>query len=264
MSSFRIRKINTPVVFPAGVTTLEAHTIADVLIKAFSVGEGFIMKSSAKPDTRESAQSTDPYMAALTGYEMNTREFKLAIRLSCGSTTVGCLLGGEVYVAETTDAVPKIVGCAMWYPPGYEENDRPNEILAKVPYKHSVLSIYDHDVIAWLREYAKEYQDYFDSTLGKDWKRKSWSLKRIGVAPEYRRQGVGRLLVKTVLAKAALTGTPIVVECTSETTFQFYHNVGFKPMPIKGRDECRKEFTNHKGQKFSLRVLLLGETAGEV
>jgi hypothetical protein len=36
---------------------------------------------------------------------------------------VGGLVGGEVHVAETRDAVVKIVGCAVWYGPGGEIND---------------------------------------------------------------------------------------------------------------------------------------------
>ncbi|KAJ7242299.1 hypothetical protein C8J57DRAFT_1244168 [Mycena rebaudengoi] len=243
MPSFRIRKIKTPVAVPGGLQTREAHEIVNVLIKAFSSGLG--------------------------GCKPNTPDANVVLGLKCGSTVVGGLVGGEVYVAETTDAVVKIVGCAVWYGPGRESNDTLDEVLASVPYSQKLVSLdlYNEDLMAWLfdvtnLQHASEYKTWFDSALGEGTERKSWNLQMIGVDPEYRRQGVGSLLVKTVLEKAALTNTPLYGECTHETTLKFCKSLGFKPLSVqKGRDESRHEFTNVKGEKFSLWVLFLSDPA---
>jgi hypothetical protein len=43
---------------------------------------------------------------------------------------------------------------------------------------------------------------------------------------------------------------------------KFCKSLGFKPLSVqKGRDESRHEFTNVKGEKFSLWVLFLSDPA---
>jgi hypothetical protein len=58
----------------------------------------------------------DAFTAIVTGHRPHSLDVSHARVLSKYSLTAG-LLGGEVYVAEITD-MAKIVGCAIWFPPG--------------------------------------------------------------------------------------------------------------------------------------------------
>ncbi|KAF8210027.1 hypothetical protein K438DRAFT_1929769 [Mycena galopus ATCC 62051] len=238
--TFRIRKIAPPVILPRDLMTPEVHEIVNMLSKAFSA---------------------DPFILASTGYKINSKELQLAVQLNCGCSTVGGLIGGEVYVAETLGAVPKIVGCAIWRAPGRKVDDSPDEEMAKSPYGRALISLYDVASIKWVAEYFKMAGACTDSALGKVVECSSWKLQTIGVASEYRRRGIGRLLVNTIIPKAALTNTPMYVECMSETNLPFYRSVGFKAMPVEGRDECRQDLTDVKGERFSYWVLFLGDPA---
>ncbi|KAJ6460015.1 hypothetical protein C8R45DRAFT_1180841 [Mycena sanguinolenta] len=243
MTPFRIRKIKTPVAVPGGLDT-QVREIVDVIVRAFMAGKAL----------------ADPYTAILSGRKTNAPDFISILKLKCRTSVFAALVGGDVFVAEETDTAAKIVGCAVWYGSGRERFDTTEQRLAVTSDMRKLVSLYSQDRMSWLLDYGRRYKACFDAALGEGTELNSWTLETIGVDPKYHRMGVGSLLVKAGIEKAGLTNTPLCVECTSETTLQFYKSLGFKPTPIrKGSDECQQEFTGMKGEKFSLWVLVLSE-----
>ncbi|KAJ7667266.1 hypothetical protein B0H17DRAFT_950489, partial [Mycena rosella] len=130
------------------------------------------------------------------------------------STVVAGLLGGEVYVAETLDT-GKIVGCAVWFGPGhtmYDSEDQQKYSLGPL------MASFSPELRSWwLGTFLSQYDQFVTSTLGEGKKHNSWHLQTLGVDPEYHRKGAARLLVDTIVRKAASTNTALCVECGTET-----------------------------------------------
>ncbi|KAJ6451306.1 hypothetical protein C8R45DRAFT_1223881 [Mycena sanguinolenta] len=217
-------KIKTPVAVPGGLDTAEVREIVDVFVRAFIA---------------------DPYTAILSGRKTNAPDFMSVLKLKCRTCVFAALVGGDVFIAETTDTAAKIVGCAVWYGPGREVYDMTEQRL----------------VVTSDMDYECRYKACFDAALGEGTELNSWTLETIGVDPKYHRMGVASLLVEAGIEKARLTNTPLCVECTTKpTTAAILQKSWIKPMPIhKGSDECQQEFISMKGEKFSLWILVLGE-----
>ncbi|KAJ7458134.1 hypothetical protein FB451DRAFT_1564003 [Mycena latifolia] len=228
MTPFRIRKLETPAaVGGAQASAVQARAVGNLSQIFF--------------------QFTDRYGAHMSGLKPNTPEYIPLLRLKCISRVAVGLMGGEVYVAEITDAAPKIAGCAVWYGPGA----RLAILLVAGPYRRLLFPSYDDDLMKWLPNVRSPRVHDITQELTAQNLQCTSNLETIRVDPEYHRQGVGRLLVDAVLKKAVLTNTPLVVECTSEITLQFYQSVGFKGMPVpKGGEERRQEFTSFNGEKL--------------
>ncbi|KAJ7873482.1 hypothetical protein B0H14DRAFT_3438257 [Mycena olivaceomarginata] len=230
--SLRVRKVQPPALGPGDPETPELSQMVDVLTRAFS---------------------NDAFTAIVTGHRPHSLDVSHARVLSKYSLTAG-LLGGEVYVAEITD-VAKIVGCAIWFPPGralYDSDDQKR--LALQP----LLASFSKDLRRWWDDFLPKYVKFIAVAVGEAGELHSWRLQTLAVDPDYQRKGVGTLLVNTIAPTAALTKTPLCVDCSEVTNVEVYQHLGFQLMPKeKGGDlyGCREEFTGMNGDPFSMWVL---------
>ncbi|KAJ7718946.1 hypothetical protein B0H16DRAFT_1796405, partial [Mycena metata] len=148
----------------------------------------------------------------------------------CRSTAVSGLLGGEVYVAETTDPVPKIVGCAVWFGPGRALYDSEDQVqLALRP----LLASFTEELQQWWDDvcFHPKYLACITAALGEGEALHSWRLQTLAVDPQYQRQHIGTSLVNAVIKRAEITKTPLCVDCSEETNVEVYRRLGFELMP---------------------------------
>ncbi|KAJ7493618.1 hypothetical protein FB451DRAFT_446349 [Mycena latifolia] len=170
------------------------------------------------------------------------------------TTVVAGLLDGEVYVAETLDT-HKIIGCAVWFGPGHTMYDTEDQ------QKYSLVPLmgsFDAELQGWWHAaFLPQYDIFLTSVMGEGTKHNSWHLQTLAVDPAYQRKHAATLLVNTVIEKAALTNTPLCVECSTEPNIEVYTKLGFHMMPKDkgGRDECKTTYTGVKGHSFSMWVM---------
>ncbi|KAJ7437268.1 hypothetical protein B0H11DRAFT_2255613 [Mycena galericulata] len=201
-------------------------------------------------DVLSKAFSTDAFAAIITtGHPPNSPVVNPLVRSTCQSTAISGLLDGEVYVAETPDAAPKIIGCAVWFKPGHGLYETLSKGGSKETFPGAIVGeALPGSSTLFLPQYLKS----ISSALGEGAEAKYWRLQTLGVAPEYQRQGIGKLLVNMIKK------SPICVDCSAETNVDVYERLGFSLMPKEqqgSRDACREEFTGLHGDKFSLWVL---------
>jgi len=232
--SFRVRKVVPPAALGPGVPeTPELSEMVDIIAQAFS---------------------TDAFTAIVTGHRPHSPDIAHA-RLLCKSTLCAGLLGGDVYVAETTDAAAKIVGCAIWFPPGrtlYDSDDQKE--LALQP----LLASLSKDLQQWWDDFLAKYVKFVAAAVGEAEELASWRLQTIAVHPEYQRRRIGTLLVDTIIPRAALTKTPLCVDCSEEINVEVYQHLGFELMPKEKKGDLhayRAEFTGLYGDTFFMWVL---------
>ncbi|KAJ6554279.1 hypothetical protein B0H19DRAFT_1262660 [Mycena capillaripes] len=230
--TFRVRQIEPPTALEV-LKTPELGGIVDTLSRAFS---------------------TDAFTAIVTGHRPHRPETNPLAKILCRSSAVAGLLGGEVYVAETMDPMAKMVGCAVWFGPGRALYDSDEQVqLALQP----LLASFSKDLKRWWDDFLPEYIKYTNAALGEGLELASWRLQTLAVSPECQRKGVATLLVDAVIKKAAITKTPLCVDCSEETNVEIYQRLGFELMPKGMRDlyTCRGEFTGMNGDCFYLWVL---------
>ncbi|KAF7343924.1 N-acetyltransferase domain-containing protein [Mycena venus] len=233
-SPFRVRKVKPPPALGPGVPeTPELTEMVDTLTKAFS---------------------NDAFTAIVTGHQPHNPDIAHA-RLLCKTTLTAGLLGGDVYIAETTNIPAKIVGCAIWFAPGralYDSDDQKE--LALQP----LLDSLSEDLQRWWDHFLAKYMKFTAAAVGETQELKSWRLQTIAVLPEYQRQHIGTLLVDTIVSKAALTKTPLCVDCSEEINVKVYQRLGFELMPKEKAGDlktCREEFTGMHGDAFFVWIL---------
>ncbi|KAJ7364463.1 hypothetical protein DFH08DRAFT_839373 [Mycena albidolilacea] len=168
------------------------------------------------------------------------------------------LLGGEVYVAETTDT-GKIIGCAVWFGPGRALYD--NEAQREHALKPSMDSL-SPELQAWWKDvFLPKYDTSVIAALGEGTKLAAWYLQTLGIDPAYQGQGVGKLLVNTIVDKSRAAGArpALCVACATETNIKIYTKIGFKLMPKDntGPDSCKTVHTGIKGNSTPHWVLLM-------
>jgi GNAT superfamily N-acetyltransferase len=165
-------------------------------------------------------------------------------------TLIAGLEGGEVYVAE--DEQMNIVGVTIWITPGRALLDtKEQQEQGLVPMMNALdpedadywitsVSSYLHgfacgfhrlnDIIEqYLPEYTKYTTECFDN-LGMR-KQTMWKLITFAVLPEYRRRGIGKLLLDPVHVKAEQSNTPRCLEADSELNTVIYQKLGYE---VKG------------------------------
>ncbi|KAJ6484016.1 hypothetical protein C8R45DRAFT_999954 [Mycena sanguinolenta] len=167
------------------------------------------------------------------------------------STVIAGLLGGQVYVAETTGD-KKIIGCAVWFGPGHTMYD--TEDQQKLSLGPLMASFNEELTNWWHADFLPKYDSVVASALGgEDAKHNAWHLQTLAVDPEYQRRGVAKLLVEAVAEKAKLTQSSLCLECETETNIEVYRRLGFEVMPKA--DAAETIFTGVKGHSFPLWVM---------
>ncbi|KAI9566721.1 hypothetical protein HD554DRAFT_2114559 [Boletus coccyginus] len=141
------------------------------------------------------------------------------------SMTLACLIDGECYIA-TEVATQKIVGTALWFPPGkhlweteeIRESTGLNVFLDKLDQAAKEW---------WINEYQAEVGKFLDENYGPETAQESWWLNNIAVLPGYQGNGIGSSLCQRVLDKAA--SNEAVGCCTdTEENVDFYKSLRFK------------------------------------
>ncbi|KAF8641520.1 hypothetical protein AX16_009898 [Volvariella volvacea WC 439] len=173
------------------------------------------------------SEPPDAFSAVVIGQK--TLEEKSPILGPFWATTVTAgLLGGEVHVAETNDAEKKIVGCAVWFPPGrslYDSADQQELSLGPL------MALFDPPLQEWWqRSFLPVYDRFTSSAFGEGVKHNSWHLQTLGVLPEYRKRGVSAALIEIVAQKAKQTKHALVLECEKDINVDIYGRLSFKPM----------------------------------
>jgi hypothetical protein len=124
MSAFKVRRLNLSVPLPdashAGELDVpELEGIKTALGNAFTGG-----KCGLPVPKASTHRSTDRLTAVVTGQDPSEKDSDTRhIGPFCITTVVAGLIGGEVYVAETDNDEKKIIGCAVWFGPGYSIYD---------------------------------------------------------------------------------------------------------------------------------------------
>ncbi|KAF9008616.1 hypothetical protein BDZ89DRAFT_996828 [Hymenopellis radicata] len=167
------------------------------------------------------------------------------------TTTVLCgLLGGEVYVAETTDDEKKIVGCAVWFPPNhsmYDTEDQQEFVLGPLMgsfseelgewWEKKVDSYSENKYRAYMRrQFLPQYDAFTDATLGPGTKHESWHLQTLGIDPAYQRKGAATQLIDVVYRKTAAQGQALVLECEEEFNIDVYTALKFNLVLPKAKE----------------------------
>ncbi|KAJ7364464.1 hypothetical protein DFH08DRAFT_839381 [Mycena albidolilacea] len=237
MSAFRVRKLD----LSTAVDTTDPRTLPEIKEVEEVLGKAF---------------TGDYFTAVVLGHDddgdtSGTRPFHT-------SMVVAGLLGGEVYVAETADT-DKIAGCAVWFGPGramYDSEAQREHALK--PFMESL----SPELQAWWKDVLlPKYDAFVTAALGEGTKLAAWHLQTLGVDPAYQGQGVGKLLVNTIVEKSRATGAhpALCVECATETNIKIYTKIGFRLMPKDntGPDSCKTVYTGIKGNSTPNWALLM-------
>ncbi|KAJ7447277.1 hypothetical protein B0H11DRAFT_1878732 [Mycena galericulata] len=128
-------------------------------------------------------------------------------------------------MAETVDTSHKIIGCAVWFGPGHTMYDTTSRTILLMTGFNEELQTWWHSV------FLPTYDAFVTSVVGEGTKHNSWHLQTLAVDPEYQRKGAARILVSTIIEKAAATKTPLCVESSTEANNELYTKLGFHIMP---------------------------------
>ncbi|KZT63703.1 hypothetical protein DAEQUDRAFT_733533 [Daedalea quercina L-15889] len=137
---------------------------------------------------------------------------------------------GEFYPA--LDANDKLVGYALWMPPGRDLFDTPeqrelglNEFMKSLP---EAGKQYYKDV------YMKEFPTFVIECMGNPkGKTDAWWLHNLFVRPDRRRQGIGRKLIEAVKQQAREKGQTLACSTTQDDNALVYRSYGFEQKGVK-------------------------------
>jgi len=118
----------------------------------------------------------------------------------------------------------KILGCAIWLPPGRWHPGFRVQMQATPFYALALAA-------AWGR--AAQYGRALDNAHPKE---PHWYLKAVGVDPDWQRRGVGSLLLRSRLERCDQDGQPAYLEASKPDGIALYERFGFRrtgnvPMP---------------------------------
>ncbi|CAE6523670.1 unnamed protein product [Rhizoctonia solani] len=123
--------------------------------------------------------------------------------------------------AALTGAGP---GVAVWYEPGKQFLDDDEQRAYWVP----CLSRLGSETRKWWEEVMMPcYNQLTVEGLGEGVKKEMLHLQILAVHPDFYRRGVGKTLVRHMLAQSDLQGVASCVETTKETNVLFYAGLGF-------------------------------------
>ncbi|KAN0098113.1 protein of unknown function (DUF3328) domain containing protein [Tylopilus felleus] len=183
--------------------------------------------------------ATSPAISLLTGGKLEL------IPDLFRAMTLCCLMDGECYIA-TEAATQKIVGTALWFPPGKklwatDESRQASEF-------NTFFGKLDQATKDWwvkeasfsfafrLRVTKDDFERLVPSTdrgvsKGNLWSRDSWWLNNVAVLPEYQGCGIATSLLERVLKKAA-SNEAIGCMTDTEKNLKFYKSLRFKEIGI--------------------------------
>jgi len=167
--------------------------------------------------------ATSPAISLLTGGKLEL------IPDLFRAMTLCCLMDGECYIA-TEAATQKIVGTALWFPPGKklwatDESRQASEFNTFFGKLDQATKDW------WVKEYQAQIAGYLKETYGPETLLDSWWLNNVAVLPEYQGCGIATSLLERVLKKAA-SNEAIGCMTDTEKNLKFYKSLRFKEIGI--------------------------------
>ncbi|KAF8121418.1 hypothetical protein EV363DRAFT_1365154 [Boletus edulis] len=151
-----------------------------------------------------------------------------------------CLMDGECYIA-TEVSTQKIVGTALWFPPGKQLWDT-DELRQASGFNVFYDKLDQATQDWWTNEYCGQVAAFLKEQYGPETHQVSWWLNNVAVLPEYQGNGIATFLLHKVLKKAA-TNEAIGLCTDSEKNVAFYKSLRFKEIgvlymrhPVDGSD----------------------------
>ncbi|KAK7032905.1 N-acetyltransferase domain-containing protein [Favolaschia claudopus] len=136
------------------------------------------------------------------------------------------LLAGEVYLAMD-DASGKVIGVAIWFPPGQSLFD--SEEQRALGFDDFMKRLSPETQEFWANSYIPVVDKYLAGVIGPEGVRETQYLNQLATDPAYQKQGVATLLLKTVHDKLAQSNTrPMFAHCAAnEKNARFYESCGY-------------------------------------
>ncbi|KAF8549284.1 hypothetical protein OG21DRAFT_611921 [Imleria badia] len=186
--------------------------------------------------------ASSPAISLLTGGKLDLLPDLFRAMTRC------CMIDGECYIA-TEMATQKIVGTALWFPPG--KHLWATEELRQATGFNTFFGKLDQAAKDWwindasflfssvceLRkitlniQYQAQVTEFLKENYGPETDRVSWWLNNVAVLPEYQGNGIATSLLEKVLRKAA-TNEAIGLCTDTEKNVKFYKSLRYKEIGI--------------------------------
>ncbi|KAF8207231.1 acyl-CoA N-acyltransferase [Mycena galopus ATCC 62051] len=136
------------------------------------------------------------------------------------------LLAGEVYFAIDNSS-HKVVGVAVWFPPGNSLFDSAEQ--RALGFDDFMQKLSPEAQEFWANSYVPLVDKFLAEVLGPDGMRDSQYLNQLATDPEFQKQGVATMLLKTVHNRFAESDAPpMFAHCAAnEKNARFYESCGY-------------------------------------
>jgi len=170
------------------------------------------------------AIADDPFINAILGGQTTDPSSKIYYRF-VRAYVLAALVDGELWVAEDPGEGGRIVGVALWFPPG--------KLFLASEEQRGVAGM--DEIIADLgQEIRRWWTDYFvpaatqqtDMALGRGGKLASYHLQILAVHPAYQNLGVGRALMLAQASRAWAQGKRVCWETVRKENVAKYQRWG--------------------------------------
>ncbi|KAH6909535.1 hypothetical protein BKA70DRAFT_202299 [Coprinopsis sp. MPI-PUGE-AT-0042] len=182
----------------------------------------------------------------------------LLFKAGIGSSIVGGALHVLVVPASSSSAATgganeqaeeRIIGVAVWYPPGMTSNATPEQraagwdtFLETAERKNPKLKTW------WLEYFIPNLTKTYASVLPENFTKDSWHLHLFGVLPAYHGKGLGKKLFKFAEDQARSTSSPIALETGTDIDIIIYRKLG---LDVVGETKLESE---HGTGKMTIMV----------
>ncbi|CAE6338252.1 unnamed protein product [Rhizoctonia solani] len=142
-------------------------------------------------------------------------------QLYAALTGAGRVLGAFV----NTDGHERLAGVSIWYEPGNQFLDDNEQLNHWTSFTRKV----DPKIRQWWDEVMLPcYNQLSREGLGDGAKKNLLHLQVIGTHPEFQQQGIGKAMVKHMLAQSDSRGIASCVETSKESNLLFYTGLGYE------------------------------------
>ncbi|TFK97267.1 acyl-CoA N-acyltransferase [Pterulicium gracile] len=143
------------------------------------------------------------------------------------AAAIGCLVGGEVEVAEIDGVV---VAAASWLPPGRELFDSEEQKALAGQHFFSKL---EPACAGWFMTYFHPYgHGEAERIFGAGAQLKAYHLQTIGVDPAHQGKGIAKQLIAHQRENAHGKGVPLTLEAITKKNCDIYTKMGFKELGV--------------------------------
>ncbi|KAF8817269.1 hypothetical protein BYT27DRAFT_7201705 [Phlegmacium glaucopus] len=191
--------------------------------------ERVVIRQLTSPSKDDAEAAIAVLTAAFTdgiSYTVETGNDPVATELLVRAVVAAGLMAGEVYAAYDGELDGKVVGVAVWFPPGremFDDDQMKEEIMT--PFMNSLPTKLRK---WWEDELWPKYNELLVKGYAPGMKTGSWALGELATVASARQNGVARALVNVVRDKARMSGDCLTVETHTELNVSIYQRLGFK------------------------------------